>query len=47
MHDDIIIKIQTVNGKPFKGTLTVNEAKDDIFAGCLDLNAKLIHGIRS
>ena len=30
MHDDIIIKIQTVNGKPFKGTLTVNEAKDDI-----------------
>ena len=32
MHDDIIIKIQTVNGKPFKGSLTMTEARDRILA---------------
>ena len=46
MRDDITVEIQKINGKPFKGQLTFNEAKDGIFADCLDLNIKLIHGIR-
>ena len=46
MRDDLVIEIQKINGKPFRGQLTFTEAKDGIFTGCLDLNIKLIHGIR-
>ena len=46
MRDDITVEILNINGKPFKGQLTFSEAKDGIFVECLDLNIKLIHGIR-
>ena len=46
MRDDLVVEIQRINGKPFKGQLTFTEARDGIFTGCLDLNIKLVHGIR-
>ena len=46
MRDELVIEIQKINGKPFKGQLTFTEAKDGIFVECLDLNVRLIHGIR-
>ena len=45
MRDDIVVEIQTVNDKPFKGSLTFTEAKD-VFCNCLGLDIKLVHGIR-
>ena len=46
MRDDITVEIQTINGKPFKGSLTVDEAKNGIFVKCLELNPGLLHGLR-
>jgi hypothetical protein len=45
MRDDIVVEIQTVNDKPFKGSLTFTEAKD-LFTSCLGFDIKLVHGIR-
>ena len=46
MRDDIVIEVQTINGTPFKGSVSVTEATKGIFRGCLDLNTKLIHRLR-
>ena len=46
MRDDIVIKVQSVNDRPFKGSLTFMEAMDGIFATCLGLDKKLFHGVR-
>ena len=46
MRDEITIEVQTINGKPFKGSLTFHEALDGIYKGCLELDTKLLHGIR-
>ena len=45
MRDDITIEIQTINGRPFKGSLTLDEAKNGIFVKCLELNPGLLHGL--
>ena len=46
MRNDIAVEIQTVNDRPFKGSLTFTEAKDSIFSTCMGLDINLIHGIR-
>ena len=46
MRDDIVIEVQTVNDSPFKGSLTFTEAMDGVFATCLGLDKKLVHGVR-
>ena len=46
MRDDIVIEVQTVNDRPFKGSLTLKEAMDGVFATCLGLDKKLVHGVR-
>jgi hypothetical protein len=46
MRDDITVEVQTMNGRPFKGSITIDEARNGIFAGCMDLNPRLLHGIR-
>lgn len=46
IRDEISVEIQTVNGKPFNGSLTFNEAKEGIIVNCLELNPKLLHGLR-
>ena len=46
MRDEITVEVQTINGKPFKGSLTLDEAKNGIFVRCLELNPGLLHGLR-
>ena len=46
MRDEITIEIRSMNGRPFKGTITIDEARNGIFAGCMDLNPRILHGIR-
>ena len=46
MRDDIVIEVQTINEKLFKGSLTFMEAMNGIFATCLGLDKKLVHGVR-
>jgi hypothetical protein len=46
MRDEITIEVQTVNGKPFKGSLTFHEALEGIYIKCLELDRGLLHGIR-
>ena len=46
MRDEITIEVQTINGKPFKGTLTFHEALEGIYMKCLELDRNLLHGIR-
>ena len=46
MRDDIVVEIQTVNDRPFKGSLTFTEAKDGVFSTCMGLDIQLLHGIR-
>ena len=45
-RDDIAIEFQQLNGKPFKGTITVKEARDVIFKEILGFNPRLLHSIR-
>ena len=45
MRDDIVIECQTINGKPFKGTVTYKEAKLEIFEGKLGYEQGLLHSI--
>ena len=46
MRDEIIIDVQTMNNRPFKGSLMFNEAMNGVFNTCLGLNTQHIHGIR-
>jgi hypothetical protein len=46
MRDDLTVEIQTMNGRPFKGSLTIEEARDGIFSSSLGLNPAILHGIR-
>ena len=46
MRDDIVLEIREHNGKPFKGSLTMTEARDGIFSKGMGLDKALIHGIR-
>ena len=46
MRDKITVEIQTVNGKPLKGSLTFDEALNGVFVHCLELDAKILHGLR-
>ena len=45
MRDDIVVEVQTINEKPFKGSLTFTEAKE-VFTLCMGLEISIIHGIR-
>ena len=45
MRDEITVEVQTVNEKPFKGSLTFDEALNGIFVHCLELDTKILHGI--
>ena len=45
-RDDFAIEFQQLNGKPFRGTITVREARDVIFKEILGFNPKLLHSIR-
>ena len=47
LRDDLIVQCQTINGKPFRGTVTLKEAKLDIFEGKLGYNRTLLHSIRT
>ena len=47
MRDDLIVQCQTINGKPFKGTVTFKEAKHEIFQGKLGYEQTLLHSIRT
>ena len=46
MRDEITVEIQTMNEKPFKGTLTFKEALEGIYTKCLELDTAILHGIR-
>ena len=46
MREDIVVEVQTVNDRPFKGSLTFTEAKDGVYGQCLGLDIKMLHGIR-
>ena len=46
LRDDLIIQCQTINDKPFKGTITFKEAKFAIFEGKLGYEHSLLHSIR-
>ena len=46
MRDDIVVEVQTVNDRPFKGSLTFTEAMNGVFETCLGLDKKLVHGVR-
>ena len=45
MRDDIVVEIQTLNDRPFKGSVTFTEAKE-ILSTCMGLEIRLVHGIR-
>ena len=47
MRDDILIECQTLNGRPFKGTITYKEAKIAIFEEKLGYQQSLLHSIRT
>ena len=47
MRDDIVIECQTINGKPFKGTVAYKEAKVAIFEEKLGYDKELLHSIRT
>ena len=46
MRDDIQIEIRQINGKPFKGSIHIKEARYGIFENCLGFSSELLHGIR-
>ena len=46
MRDDIVVEIREHNGKPFKGSLTMTEARDGIFSKGMGMDKSIIHGIR-
>ena len=45
-RDDFAIEFQQLNGKPFKGSITVKEARHDVFKNILGFNPALLHSIR-
>ena len=46
MRDVIIVEIRTINGEPFKGTITYNEASIGIFEDCLGMKEENLHGVK-
>ena len=46
MRDELTVEIQTMNGKPFKGTLTFKEALEGIYKRCLELDSAILHCLR-
>ena len=45
-RDDFAIEFQQLNGKPFKGTITLKEARDKVFRDILGFNPRILHSIR-
>jgi hypothetical protein len=45
-RDDFAIEFQQINGKPFRGSITVKEARNDVFKEILGFNPALLHSIR-
>ena len=45
-RDDFAIEFQQINGRPFKGTITLKEARDRIFRDILGFNPSMLHSIR-
>ena len=45
-RDDFAIEFQQINGRPFKGSITVKEARNTVFKEILGFNPKLLHSIR-
>ena len=45
-RDDFAIEFQELNNKPFKGTITLKEARDTVFKDILGFNPGLLHSIR-
>ena len=45
-RDDFAVEFQQLNGKPFKGTITLKEARDTVFRDILGFNPRLLHSIR-
>ena len=46
LRDEITIECQTLNGRPFKGTLTFNEAVDSIFVEILGFSFDDLYSVR-
>ena len=46
MRDVLTVEVQTRDRDNFRGTVTYNEAKYEIFMGALDLPESLLHGIK-
>ena len=45
-RDDFAIEFQQVNGKPFRGSITLKEARDTVFRDTLGFRPSLLHSIR-
>ena len=45
-RDDFAIEFQQINGRPFRGSITVKEARDTVFRDTLGFNPSLLHSIR-
>jgi hypothetical protein len=45
-RDDFAIEFQQLNGRPFKGSITLKEARDVVFRDTLGFNPNLLHSIR-
>ena len=46
-RDDFGIEFRTINGRPFKGTITFTEAKYKIFMGILGFESGLLYSVRN
>ena len=45
-RDDFAIEFQLLNGKPFRGSITIKEARDVVFKEILGFGPALLHSIR-
>ena len=45
-RDDFAVEFQQLNGKPFRGSITIKEARDIVFKEILGFNPRLLHSIR-
>ena len=46
LRDEIVVECQTLNGRPFKGTITFNEAVDAIFIGIMGFQFTDLYSVR-